>query len=153
MQRPCSRPHAASSCDTLRCLCVLLLLLLSLTRHRLPPHPDPQKSHRPSNSLQHIGTVRDLNRSHASLLFHMDKVGRHVLAANHGNASSPSSSHSHPERVYGFHRPPFNSVQHLHLHCIGLPWSNFFEPVRFQTGAPWFVPVGVLLKSLLIEKE
>jgi hypothetical protein len=26
---------------------------------------------------------------------------------------------------FGFHRPPFNSVDHLHLHCMALPYISW----------------------------
>lgn len=91
---------------------------------------------------QHVGTVWVLRREHADLVKHMENVGRDVLGKIHNDCSG---------KVFGFHRPPFNSIEHLHLHCIGLPWGSPFQPVRFQMNTPWFMPVGILLKKLLEE--
>lgn len=38
-----------------------------------------------------------------------------MVSSSSGSASPP------PRRLYGFHIPPFNSVDHLHLHCLEAP--------------------------------
>ncbi|KAK8945891.1 hypothetical protein KSP40_PGU013055 [Platanthera guangdongensis] len=39
---------------------------------------------------------------------------------------------------FGFHRPPFNSVNHLHLHCFALPFTPRGElgPARLFENRP-----------------
>jgi diadenosine tetraphosphate (Ap4A) HIT family hydrolase len=33
-----------------------------------------------------------------------------------------------------FHRPPFNSVDHLHLHAVCTPFRNLFQRAKFLSG-------------------
>ncbi|KAE8785081.1 histidine triad nucleotide-binding protein 3 [Hordeum vulgare] len=44
---------------------------------------------------------------------HMVKVGKDLLSQD-----APESE----EHRFGFHQPPFNSIDHLHLHCLALPF-------------------------------
>lgn len=32
---------------------------------------------------------------------------------------------------FGFHRPPFASVPHLHLHCLGMPFRPSWNRIRY----------------------
>ncbi|CAN1748191.1 Probable aspartyl protease At4g16563 [Linum perenne] len=64
--------------------------------------------------VKHIATVNDLRRREEdyTLVNHMLQVGRTLLQQD-----APESKHR-----FGFHQPPFNSVNHLHLHCFALPF-------------------------------
>ncbi|KAJ8444368.1 hypothetical protein Cgig2_019926 [Carnegiea gigantea] len=66
--------------------------------------------------VEHIPTVKNLQRrpEDYSLVSHMLDVGKMLLQRD-----APQSK----EHRFGFHQPPFNSVDHLHLHCLGLPFT------------------------------
>jgi hypothetical protein len=55
-----------------------------------------------------------------------------------------------PNRL-GFHVPPFNSVNHLHMHVIGLPFKNKFRYLKYKVGLPWFMDINALFMSLKSE--
>ena len=38
----------------------------------------------------------------------------------------------------GFHSPPFNSIDHIHLHVIDDSCSTSLAKIRFHRMAPWF---------------
>lgn len=40
-----------------------------------------------------------------------------------------------------FHRPPFNSIEHLHLHALYGPWASCWDSITFAHGAPWHAGV------------
>ncbi|CAF2150717.1 unnamed protein product [Brassica napus] len=64
---------------------------------------------------EHIPTVRDLQRrdeDYSLAVSHMLSVGQELLQKD-----APQTIHR-----FGFHQPPFNSVDHLHLHCFALPF-------------------------------
>uniref|UniRef100_A0A804RJX1 HIT domain-containing protein n=1 Tax=Zea mays TaxID=4577 RepID=A0A804RJX1_MAIZE len=65
--------------------------------------------------IDHIPTVNSLRKTKDDhqLVSHMVKVGKDFL-----NQDAPNSE----EHRFGFHQPPFNSIDHLHLHCLALPF-------------------------------
>ncbi|XP_024994476.1 bifunctional adenosine 5'-phosphosulfate phosphorylase/adenylylsulfatase HINT4 isoform X3 [Cynara cardunculus var. scolymus] len=65
--------------------------------------------------VDHIATVKDLRRrtEDYSLVSHMLNVGQTLLSRD-----APNSI----QYRFGFHQPPLNSVNHLHLHCLALPY-------------------------------
>lgn len=90
----------------------------------------------------HIGSVKDLRKSDATLVRTMEEIGHKLLD---GLDVSPSM------RRMGFHIPPYNSVNHLHLHVHGLPYKSFIKGAKYpiadsrgpyHKGFSWFAEVG-----------
>ena len=92
----------------------------------------------------HIPTVRELGAGHIPLLQHMEHIGKTVL----GDCNIPEQGSNTKKYQYGFHVPPFNSVDHLHLHCFRLPFHSNFKRVKYLPGTPWFCTVSDLLQKL-----
>jgi len=61
---------------------------------------------------QHIPNVNHLSPADSPLVRRMGQVGREVM-----KKILPSST----SFVMAFTRPPFNTVPHLHLHCVSMP--------------------------------
>ncbi|XP_059307892.1 bifunctional adenosine 5'-phosphosulfate phosphorylase/adenylylsulfatase HINT4 isoform X1 [Lycium ferocissimum] len=78
---------------------------------------------------QHIPTVKDLQRNQEdfSLASHMLDVGKSLL-----HRDAPQSKHYR----FGFHQPPFNSVDHLHLHCLALPYTPSWRCMKYLSLGP-----------------
>ncbi|KAJ4832313.1 Bifunctional adenosine 5'-phosphosulfate phosphorylase/adenylylsulfatase hint4 [Turnera subulata] len=90
--------------------------------------------------VQHIPTVNDLRRGEEdyALVSHMLGVGRTLLQRD-----APQAKHR-----FGFHQPPFNSVDHLHLHCFGLPFTPKWKFVKYLS----LGPLGFIEAEKLLEK-
>ncbi|KAK3273073.1 hypothetical protein CYMTET_18665 [Cymbomonas tetramitiformis] len=72
----------------------------------------------------HVASVRTLNRSkedHA-MICEMLKLGKELL-----HRDAPGA-----ETRFGFHVPPFNSVDHIHLHCFALPFSPAWKESKYR---------------------
>ncbi|XP_078448142.1 histidine triad nucleotide-binding 4 [Wolffia australiana] len=77
----------------------------------------------------HISTVKNLKQSTEDyeLVKHMLNVGKNLLSRD-----APSSQ----SYRFGFHVPPFNSVDHLHLHCLALPFVPRWREIKYVTLGP-----------------
>uniref|UniRef100_A0A1J3DLM1 Histidine triad nucleotide-binding protein 3 n=1 Tax=Noccaea caerulescens TaxID=107243 RepID=A0A1J3DLM1_NOCCA len=91
---------------------------------------------------EHIPTVRDLKRRDEdySLVSHMLSVGQGLLQKD-----APQSIHR-----FGFHQPPFNSVDHLHLHCFALPFTPRRKAIKYMSLGPFggFIEAAALLEKI-----
>ncbi|KAK9052326.1 hypothetical protein SSX86_028955 [Deinandra increscens subsp. villosa] len=93
--------------------------------------------------VEHIATVKDLQRrtEDYSLVSHMLNVGQTLLSQD-----APTSIRYR----FGFHQPPFNSVNHLHLHCFALPYTPRWRKVKYLSLGPLggFIEADKLLERL-----
>ncbi|KDO61458.1 hypothetical protein CISIN_1g034907mg [Citrus sinensis] len=51
---------------------------------------------------------------------------------------------------FGFHQPPLNSVNHLHLHCLALPFIPRWKHVKYLSLGPLggFIEAEKLLEKI-----
>ncbi|KAH7514167.1 hypothetical protein FEM48_Zijuj11G0059900 [Ziziphus jujuba var. spinosa] len=91
--------------------------------------------------VEHIPTVRDIQKRSEdyTLVNHMLEVGQMLLRRD-----APQSL----QYRFGFHQPPFNSVNHLHLHCLALPYTPRWKHLKFLS----LGSLGFLEASKLLEK-
>lgn len=113
----------------------------------------------------HVRNLDTLDASHSSLLQHMHKVALQLLryhaeSAVGGNVrcAPPPTGYPYPtnsldddvgdaaslrkrldERrfAFAFHTPPFNSIDHLHLHAFYTPFRSAFHKLAFAASTPW----------------
>lgn len=125
---------------------------------------DSDESATLTRRVEIIKTVTELEPNHIELLCHMRKVGDAVLTARaraqSGEDASPRTikEHNHPiypQFSFVFHRPPFNSIDHLHLHCIAqTPGRTLIDMVKYPTfDTPWCLTLSTVLSSLQKRKE
>ncbi|KAJ2076764.1 hypothetical protein H4R24_005522 [Coemansia sp. RSA 988] len=89
---------------------------------------------------EHHGTVKELGPEDLPMLRRMLEIGQQLMEENGFSDSSVR---------FGFHRPPFNSIHHLHMHCLGLPFKSTRKEYMFpKDGARWFVPAETLIGQI-----
>uniref|UniRef100_M4B9X8 HIT domain-containing protein n=1 Tax=Hyaloperonospora arabidopsidis (strain Emoy2) TaxID=559515 RepID=M4B9X8_HYAAE len=72
---------------------------------------------------EHILSVNDVTPAHLDLLEYMLTTGKEILARD--------GFIDETDCRFGFHRFPFASVPHLHLHCLGLPFIPAWNSMRY----------------------
>ena len=84
----------------------------------------------------------------AALLRRMQRIGHKLLDEAQQQDVQAGIAEAHSERVVGFHLPPFNSVAHLHLHCLGLPFTPWWQRARFLPHLGTFATVETVLQQV-----
>ncbi|KAH7332259.1 hypothetical protein KP509_20G078700 [Ceratopteris richardii] len=93
---------------------------------------------------EHIPSVYQLHKGeeHHALVTHMVKTGKTLMQRD-----APAAI----EYRFGFNRPPFNSVNHLHLHCLALPYRSWWRCLKYLSLGPFgYVDVNIVLQNLRI---
>ena len=83
----------------------------------------------PKRRIEHCGCV---GHSDVPLLRHMEAVALQALQAEYP-ALDVSAARAANVVSLGYHKPPFITVHHLHLHCV------------YPMPAPWYFPLARLL--------
>ena len=104
----------------------------------------------PKAHVHQLGRGMLETKALSSLLDHMERVACEALTTalaagiSHAPLAAPppgftfSTEDRHhalpPNCSLAFHRPPFNSVDHLHLHAICKPYTDVFQRLKFTPG-------------------
>ncbi|KAF8944111.1 hypothetical protein BGZ47_004623 [Haplosporangium gracile] len=87
----------------------------------------------------HIESVKTVQPSDHDLILRM-KAKALDLLKEHGHQ---------PENCrLGFHIPPFNTVNHLHLHVLGGDFKTALRSAKYEIGKKWYMDLSELLSNL-----
>lgn len=88
----------------------------------------------------HIENINCLNSSHIPMVQRMAQKAERAIEQSGGNIQ---------DILLGFHKPPFHSIGHLHLHCMS-PKSKmgFFSRIIYRCNDWWFSSIEQLVKRL-----
>ncbi|XP_035666322.1 histidine triad nucleotide-binding protein 3-like [Branchiostoma floridae] len=88
---------------------------------------------------EHMGNPATLTNKDIPLVESLAEVGNKVLQEQGGNME---------DKRLGFHWPPFNSIDHLHLHVLSPDSQMGFLSRLVYRPAFWFVTIDKLLERL-----
>ncbi|KAJ2690391.1 hypothetical protein IWW39_000790 [Coemansia spiralis] len=89
---------------------------------------------------EHFGTIKEMTAQELPMITRMYELGQRLVEER---------GYEGEMTRFGFHRPPFNSIHHLHLHCLGLPFRSRRAALPFTEAArAWFVPAARLIDEL-----
>ncbi|KAF9569906.1 hypothetical protein EC968_002430 [Mortierella alpina] len=88
---------------------------------------------------EHIVSVKTVQISDYDLLLRIEAKAIDLLR---GLGHDPETSR------LGFHVPPFNTVDHLHLHVLGGHFKSAAKSIKYQKGRKWYMELSELLADL-----
>ena len=87
---------------------------------------------------RHIKSIMNMSKissvTEKKLLLHMLNVGKKLMK-------------EHEKSSFHFHIPPFNSIDHLHMHCIAPPYTNPLWKLQFSNNGISSVDVDTILSG------
>lgn len=90
----------------------------------------------------HVDNPKTLTSEHRDLIKHLFEIAKLVLRQQECESSEDTTK-------FGYHWPPFNAINHLHLHAIGnTEQMGFVQKGIFMYNSPWFVSHQWLVKRL-----
>ncbi|KAF9174179.1 hypothetical protein BGX21_007100 [Mortierella sp. AD011] len=89
--------------------------------------------------VAHIENIKSLNSEHTGLLEKMHQKGIDLLKER---------GHDPEVSKLGFHVPPFNTVDHLHMHVLGGQFKSKFRRLKYETGRMWYMDLTQLKTDL-----
>lgn len=91
---------------------------------------------------EHIRNIDFLGLEHIEMIQRMVEIGLIKL-----KEMFPEEKY-----VFGFHHPPRNSIDHLHMHCIVKPFKKFKSKMSYSNYL-WFISPEEVVKKILNEKQ
>lgn len=93
----------------------------------------------------HVKNPKQLKPNDIDLVEKLVSIGKEFLQEHGGNLDD--------SRI-GFHWPPFNSIQHLHLHVMcPVREMSFFASAIYKPGTFWFVTSDWVIDRLKKQKS
>ncbi|KAF9969810.1 Histidine triad nucleotide-binding protein 3 [Actinomortierella ambigua] len=92
-----------------------------------------------SLSYNLLASVKTVKPEDLDVLKRMHAKGKEILAER-GYDSSNSK--------LGFHVPPFNTIDHLHLHVLGGEYRNSFRRKKYESDRMWYMDMSQLLEKV-----
>lgn len=89
-------------------------------------------------SKKHIKNIDELLPRDHHLVESMLRIGKEQVEKIHPDASYK----------FGFHKPPWNSVLHLHMHAFVLPHTNALTKWKYVDGSAWWLNADSLIERL-----
>ena len=100
---------------------------------------------------KHITSARVLTGEDAGLARRMLEVGKKVVGGGAAEKSENETTSGENTTRFGYHLPPFNSVDHLHMHAFQLPFDPEWKERKYSV-EQWarfaFVPAGETCERL-----
>ncbi|KAL9938799.1 hypothetical protein V8E36_002518 [Tilletia maclaganii] len=101
----------------------------------------------------HIPNTSNLGRGDVELVKAMHALGKEALdslrtsddSLNDAKSKKKLADGKSSEYIFGFHVPPFRSVDHLHLHCFAMPFKSRLHlkyPISEPSGKHQFKGTG-----------
>ncbi|KAG2378595.1 hypothetical protein C9374_008234 [Naegleria lovaniensis] len=84
---------------------------------------------------------------------HMKIVGQQFAKRRHYELWNEMSSNGIAEDRTGFHLPPFNSVEHLHMHILVGKFKNYLSKLEFTPNTYWYTTCDDMIEDARSKKK
>ncbi|OQR92807.1 hypothetical protein ACHHYP_03179 [Achlya hypogyna] len=110
-----------------------------------PLHP-ASASHILVVPKHHVRNINQLTPSHLALLVRMKEVATYVL--------QQLGYYTESRRLHlAFHSPPFNSIDHVHMHAMVASRRTALGCVKYKTGTWWCRSFGYVVNKLVAQTQ
>ena len=93
-------------------------------------------------SVEHIASVKTVRPHHLELLLRIKSKAKELLKEHGHDPADPAQAR------LGFHVPPYNTVDHLHLHVLGGTFQSAHRNKKYENGQKWYLDLETLLTRL-----
>ena len=88
---------------------------------------------------RHVKNIKTLVKGDVGMLRDMRTLGQRVMEENFGEEGNYE---------YHFHVPPFNSIDHLHMHCFLLPYRSLGRRIQNSGCCCWSTTAQAVIRSV-----
>ena len=102
---------------------------------------------------RYIPTIHELDSPDLTLLYDMEQLGQQ-LARKYQCYNDDTNDEKNAAFRMVFHVPPYNTVDHLHLHVLcNRDLSIFGRTVKYVNDTPWCISIQTMIQQLLQQQQ